>query len=96
MKQRTLFGSFAKEKSKLVFIVYKNPKEGYESFVERYCLRNRTVNMKKEDVVEKAQKEWRSFKNDEQKLKDYLQLKPGEKPFVRYKTVFLFLLFFSN
>ena len=37
--QVTLFGSFAKPKTKK-YICYKNPQGNYECFVERYCLHN--------------------------------------------------------
>jgi len=46
------------------FIVYRDPKNSYESFVERFCLRGRASNRfaEKKDLVSDAEFVWREKK----------------------------------
>ena len=91
MKQRTLFGTVAKEKP---YFAYKSPTGDYECFIERYCLRKEKQEKKKCDLLKEAQGAWGKVKKDEQQIKKFLELQQGEKPFVRYALIFPFI--FSN
>ena len=84
-RQRTLFGGFTK-KINTSYAIYKKPKEGYESFVERFCLRRKKENPheSKESLVGTAQIMWKDLKNDEAKLKEFEKLLKGEIDFKRY------------
>ena len=69
------------------YIVYRNPANSYESFVERYCLRKRRKDphCQKNDITKEAECMWREKKMNSNKdlVEDFLKLLPGEKPFVR-------------
>ena len=70
-----------------MFMIYKNPSNQYESFVQRFSLRERKKDphMSKADIVKKAihfRKEENLSKNHE-KLEQYLTLREKEKSFVR-------------
>ena len=80
------------------YVIYKNPKDGYESFVERYCLRkrNENVSISKSKLLEQSNRMWKSEelgKNPEA-LNKYLELRIGEKPFCRYVQNFIFIEIF--
>ena len=68
------------------YIVYRDPKNSYESFIERFCLREKAKNVfiEKKELVKKGQYAWREgeFSTKKEKLEEYLRLLPGEKPFV--------------
>lgn len=82
-RQLTLHKTFAKQKT-FKFVCYKNPSGNYESFVERFCLRTKNNFFVKRDLVEQAQRKWRDiYKNDKEKVIEYLKLRKGEKDFVR-------------
>ena len=56
----------------------------YEKFIERYYQRSLDSNSTKSkgEVVKEAQELWKSkFSKDENSLKSFLMLKPGERPF---------------
>ena len=94
-KQLNLFGEKVYIATKS-YVVYKSPSPGYECFVERYCLRairNGDQSTKKE-LVEKAQKTWKSegYTKDKEKLERFLVLRNGEKDFTRFVNVFLKLI----
>ena len=92
MKQRTLFGGVAKDCTKL-YCVYKNPDGDFESVVERFCLRERKKSGRENKIlVPQAHAFWKEIKGDEAKIKDFLQLRPGKKPFVR-SSIFCFSIF---
>ena len=80
MKQQTLFGGIAKEKSSK-FYVYRDPKNDYECFIERYCLRNKNGFVPKQQLVKNAQEAW--SKHDKERRDAFLVLRPGEKSFVK-------------
>lgn len=85
-KQLTLFGqptpSFYGRKR--FYIVHKNPKPGYESFVERYCLRNYKPGKPTSELHIEAQKKWKEYSKNAKKIQYFLELQPGEKEFVRF------------
>ena len=91
-RQLTLFGAVAKQKSKK-YIIYKNPTGPYESFIERHCLRDTNPHKKKELLTMEAQADWSKLSKDSAGLEEYLKLRNGEKPFVRYIYILLFYLF---
>ena len=70
-----------------MFVVYKNPSHQYESFVERFSLRERIKDphMSKANIVKKAIHFWKAdnLSKNHGKLEQYLTLRQGEKPFVR-------------
>ena len=70
-----------------MFVIYKNPSNQYESFVERFSLRERKKDphMSKADIVKKAIHFWKeeNLSKNHGKLEQYLTLREGEKPFVR-------------
>ena len=70
-----------------MFVVYKNPSNQYESFVERFSLRERKkdLHMSKANIVKKAIHFWKAenLSKNNGKLEQYLTLREGEKPFVR-------------
>ena len=82
-KQLTLFGTHVVSKN---YIIYRDPKGDYESFIERYCLRAKRergqISTKK--IHAEAQNEWKTvYKGNEEKIRNYLILQEDEKPFVR-------------
>lgn len=83
-RQLTLFGSLAKSKD---FIIYKDPEEEYQCFIERFCLRARKRagnNFVRKKAYEDAQTQWRNeFKNNPGKINNFLQLQKDERPFKR-------------
>jgi hypothetical protein len=84
-KQLTLFGT--RSPSANSYVVYRDPKGDYESFIERYCLRSRRDrgHIANKKLVAEAQGKWTSiYKGDSAKLKEFLALQENEKPFVRY------------
>ena len=65
--QRTLFGTVAQK----AIIVYKNPSNDYEKFVNKYAEKH--PSLKKADVVENATAEWTAtYKHDASALCEYL------------------------
>ena len=70
-----------------MFLLYKNPSNQYESFVERFSLgeRKKDPHMAKADIVKKAIHFWKeeNLSKNHGKLEQYLTLREGEKPFVR-------------
>ena len=90
-KQVDLFG-FAAAKGN--FYCYRDPSNDHECFVERYCLRNKSSGKSKRGLVDEAVSVWKNDfktvkdkKERELKVAEFLKLKPGEKPFVRYVRV---------
>ena len=83
-KQLNLFGKLVKVKTKK-YVCYKNPKDSYESVVERFCLRRRKENPheKKSEMVTSAQEYWKEVGKDAEKVKEFIKLRPSEKDFVR-------------
>ena len=86
-KQTTIFGLMAKQKT---FYCYENPSNDYECFVERYCLRNKGSGIDRRNLIDEAisvwQKDYKTIKKKEDrkvKVEKFLELKRGEKPFVR-------------
>ena len=79
-RQKTIFGTFAKEKTRH-YVIFKNPQGLYESYVERYSLRRREVdkNIKKQSLFVEAQTNWKLEEN----VEDFLILRDGERDFVR-------------
>ena len=72
-----------------MYVIHRDPKNAYESFVERFCLRKRKGNphAEKRRMVADAASAWRSeFGKNKQKLDEFLKLQAGEKPFVRYES----------
>lgn len=89
MKQRTIFGGIAKDNSKL-YCVYKNPSSDFECIVERFCLRERKKTGKpNKELVPQAHDFWKEIKGDQVKIKEFLELKLNEKPFVRSGIFFI-------
>ena len=78
------------------YIIYRNSSNDYESFVERFSLRERKKDphLTKEKLTERAQEMWKKeqLKKNPKKLAAFLSLKPGEKEFVRYHDVKLYLV----
>ena len=70
-----------------MFVIYKNLSNQYESFVERFSLRERKKDphMSKADIVKKAIHFWKeeNLSKNHGKLEQYVTLREGEKPFVR-------------
>ena len=70
-----------------MFIVYRDPQTDYESFIERFCLRQRKLNINeaKKVLVDKAISFWKSesLSKNKEKLNQFLELKDGEKKFIR-------------
>ena len=67
-------------------MVYRDPKEGSESFIERFCLRKRKQDRyaDKKIMVDDANRLWREkYKKDSVALREYLRLQEGENPFER-------------
>ena len=68
------------------YVVYRNPQNDYESFVERFCLKEKAKNShcEKRTMVKKAEGLWKEkFSSNKEDKKTYLKLLPGEKEFVR-------------
>ena len=68
------------------YVIYTNPSPGYESFIERFCLRARSGGniSPLKTLHQDAQKCWRTkYSNDSVEFELFMQLKEGEKPFVR-------------
>ena len=40
-------------------------------------------NQENKELVAQAHKYWKEIKTDKEKIKEFLKLRPGEKPFVR-------------
>ena len=67
--------------------MFKNPSPGYESFVERYCLRRRKNGdiSGKQELLKKAQNAWSNeYKDGKKKTEKFLKLRDDAKPFVTY------------
>ena len=68
-------------------IVYRDPKNDYESFVERFCLRGRVKNpfTEKKELINQVEFMWREKRvsSNKSNLNEYLKLPPGEKRFMR-------------
>ena len=95
MKQRSITGGFAPDPN--LYCVYKDPKGDYQSVVERFCLREKQKKTGKENKIlkEEGDKYWKEIKGNQEKIKEFLKLKPGEKDFVRL-GIFSFLLWSSR
>ena len=70
-----------------MFVIYKNPSNQYESFIERFSLRERKkdLHMSTADIVKKAIHFWKeeNLSKNHGKLEQYLTLWEGKKPFVQ-------------
>ena len=82
-KQFNLFGKLVKVKTKK-YVCYKNPKDNYESVIERFCLRKRKENPreKKSETVKSAKEYWNEICKDADKVTQFIKLRPNEKDFV--------------
>ena len=68
------------------YVVYRNPLNDYESFVERFSLREKAKNCleEKRGMIRRAEKQWKEiFSKNKDDLKSFLKLLPGEREFVR-------------
>ena len=77
--------------------MFKNPSSGYESFVEKYCLRKRKNGdiSGKQVLLKKKQNAWTNeYKDDKKKTEEFLKLRDDEMPFVRY--LFYVKYYFTN
>ena len=66
---------------------YKNPKNDYECFIERYCLREKSrlkASFTKQKAVERGQTEWKGLKRDSEVIQEILKLLPGVQPSIEY------------
>lgn len=83
-RQLTLFGSSVKKTPN--FVVYRFPSNGYENFVERFCLRKSKEGNKssKKDLYQMAQKMWKErYSQNKEELHEFMTLLPDELPFKR-------------
>ena len=68
-------------------IVYRDPKNDYKSFVERFCLRGQVKNpfAERKELINQTEFRWREkrLSSNNSGLNEYLKRLPGEKPFVR-------------
>lgn len=83
-RQVTLFGTCAKEKTNK-YIIFKKTLGKYQEYVERYCLREKKKLKKatKKDLFRDAQCAWKLIASDIAAQDLFLELKEGEKDFVR-------------
>ena len=83
-RQTSIFGTFVKENKD--YIVYKDPKNAFEKYVERHCLREKKIapTKTKFQLNEAAVASWNSVKGNDRALQEFLKLREGEKEFSRY------------
>ena len=93
MKQQSLFGGIVKDNTKF-YCIYKNPDGDFEYVVEWFCLQEKKkTRMQNKELVAQAHKFWKKIKTDERKIKEFLKLRPGEKPFTRSGVLCLYYSF---
>ena len=78
----------------MYYLFNRDPDGGFESVVKRFCLREKKKTRKQnKELVAQAHKFWKEINTDEKKIKEFLKLRPRQKPFVRSGVLCLYCSF---